>query len=361
MNLMNLQVGRVILHEVFKRDDEKKRVDPQYAAGIEVLSGGALDALRNRIVAAMSHSDRCIEMSITDSSPDSMVALASRLVDLDEPAYVLASRGVANLLANAQKTRAIPGGIVVTFTGTVGAPAKRILGVIKAEVHTGFLRDREEDGTYVLKFLDKLLLTPQTKLYKIGLFIEQHPEAEDLASKWHAFIYDESMTSKDKYGAALYFYEGFLGLGFQESSARNTKRFHDFTKGFIQSLNVEEEQKVILQNALVTYLRADQSPTVEINSFANTYLPDAELRDSYERFMLEKGFPNNAVNKDLGDIERSLRMRKLVFRNQVRLIAPSQGFDNLVKIEVIEGDADQNGNLPEWTRITVKDRLSASE
>lgn len=361
MNLMNLQVDKVILHEVFKRDDEKKRVQPQYAPAIEALSDGALDALRNRIVAAMSHSDRCIEMSITNSSLTSMVALTSRLVDLDEPMYVEASQGVANLLADAQKTRAIPGGIVVVFTGTVGVPAKRLLGVIKAEVHTGFLRDREEDGTYVLKFLDKLLLTPQTKLYKIGLFVEQNPEVEDLTARWQAFIYDESMTSKDKYGAALYFYEGFLGLGFQASSARDTKRFHDFTKGFIQSLGVEEEQKVILQNALVTYLRADQSPTVEVNTFANTYLADAELRDSYESYMTEKGFPTNAVNKDLADIERSLRMRKLLFRNQVRIIAPSQGFDDLVKIEVIQGDENQDGNAPVWTKVIVKDRLSGSE
>lgn len=75
MDLINLHVGRVILHEVFKRTDERLKVEPQYGAGIEALDGPALDALRERIVAAMSRSDRCIEMTISKSEPASMVAV----------------------------------------------------------------------------------------------------------------------------------------------------------------------------------------------------------------------------------------------------------------------------------------------
>ena len=360
MDLVNLQIDRVILHEVFKRTDERLKVEPQYGAGIEALDGPALDALRERIVAAMSRSDRCIEMTISKSEPSSMVAVASTLVNTDEPLYITESRRVADLLAEAQRSRAIPGGIVVVFTGSFGVPVKRLVGVIKAEVHTGFQRDLR-GGRFILKFLDKLLLTPQTKLYKIGLYVEQDPAQPKLAEAWRAFIYDETMTVRDRYGAAQYFYDGFLGLTFPTSSARQTKQFHELTKTFIQSMEIPEEDKVALHNALVTYLKVDQSPTVEVTAFATSYFGDPAIQDSYETFMTGKGFPNTAINKDLADVERSLRLRRLVFRNQVRVTAPADGFDNLIKIEAIDGELNPKGEVPRWTQVTIKDRIATQE
>lgn len=360
MNLINLQLGRVILHEVFKRTDERLKVDPQYGAGIEALDGAALDALRERIVAAMSRSERCIEMTISKSDAQSMVATAGGLANADEQLYVLQSRRVADLLAESQRSRAIPGGIVVVFTGSFGVPMKRVVGVIKAEVHTGFQRD-VHDGRFILKFLDKLLLTPQTKLYKIGMFVEEASGHVNLAQAWRAFIYDETMTVRDRYGAAQYFYDAFLGLSFPASSARQTKQFHDLTKTFIQSMNVPEEDKVSLHNALVTYLKVDQSPTVEVTAFAASYFGDPAVQDSYATYMAGKGFPDTAVNKDLADVARSLRTRRLIFGNQVRVTAPAEGFDELVKIEAIDGEPDAQGNLPRWTRVIIKDRIANQE
>ena len=360
MELINLQVGRVILHEVFRRTDDRRKVEPEYGVGTEALDGPALDALRERIVAAMSRSDRCIEMTIRRSEPASMVATASALVNMDETLYITESRRVADLLAEAQGSRAIPGGIVVVFTGSFGVPEKRLVGVIKAEVHTGFQRDMR-DGRFVLKFLDKLLLTPQTKLYKIGLFVEQHPEKLDLDGAWRAFIYDEMMTVRERYGAAQYFYDGFLGLVFPTSSARQTKQFHDLTKNFIQSMEVPEEDKVALHNALVTYLKVDQSPTVEVATFASSYFSDAATKDSYEAFMVGKGFPDSAINKDLADVESSLRIRRLIFGNQVRVIAPAEDFDKLIKIEAIDGEPNPNEGVPRWTRVTIRDSIANQE
>ena len=144
MDLMNLQVNRVILHEVFKRTDDRSKVQPEYGLAIEDLDIAALDALRERIVAVMSRSERCIEMTISKSEPTSMVAVASRLADADDKLYLAGSRSVADLLAEAQRSRTIPGGILVVFNGSFGVPMKRIVGIIKAEVHTGFQRELKD-------------------------------------------------------------------------------------------------------------------------------------------------------------------------------------------------------------------------
>ena len=61
MEQVNLQVHDFILHEVFKRGSDQVVVPPQYGAQTEVLDVDALDALRDRIVTAMTSSTRCVQ------------------------------------------------------------------------------------------------------------------------------------------------------------------------------------------------------------------------------------------------------------------------------------------------------------
>lgn len=361
MELVNLRLARVIIHEVFQRTNDRARVEPRFGTALERLDNDALDALRNRIVTAMASPAKCLEMAIDKTAAGSMLAIASSLVDADEALFIERTKDVASLLADAQKHRNIPGGIVVAFSGSAGVPARRIIGIIKAEVHNGFTRE-EADGAMALRFLKNLLLTAQTKLYKIGLFVEAATEAQgDPVFKWKSYIYDETLTLSNRDGAAQYFYDGFLGCKFLESSARNTKKFHDLTKAFIRRMDIPEPERVVLTNALVTYLRADQAPTVSTLAFGDGYLGDPAVRDAYVQYMRESDFPVVAVAKDLADVESALRVRKLIFRNQVRLIAPAEGFDNLVKIEAIDGDEDAQSSRPRWTKLTVKADISGTE
>ena len=362
MELLNLRLTRVIIHEVFQRTNDRARVAPQFGHSLEQLDGDAIDALRNRIVTAMASPAKCLQMGIEKFSAGSMFALAAQLVDADEALFIEMSKQTADLLADAQKSRAIPGGILVVFSGSAGIPARRLIGVIKAEVHNGFTRERA-DGAMTLRFLKNLLLTAQTKLYKIGLFVEDAPEAAgEPVGRWSSYIYDEQLTLANRDGAAQYFYEGFLGCKFLASSARNTKKFHDLTKTFIRGMEIPETERIVLINALVTYLKADQSPTVSTTAFSEAYLADGGVRDAYTQYMREADFPVVAVAKDLTDVNSALRLRRFIFRNQVRLTAPAEGFENLVAIESIDGDAAiGQGNPPRWTRITVKADISGQE
>lgn len=361
MKILDLKLTRVIIHEVFERTNDRNRVDPQFSAALEQLDNNAIEALRSRIVAAMASPAKCIQMAIHKFNADSMFVLAAQLVDADEILFVERSKKIADLLADAQKSRSIPGGILVVFAGSAGVPERRLIGVIKAEVHNGFTRE-QVDGAMTLKFLNNLLLTAQTKLYKIGLFVESTPEATgEPVERWESYIYDEQLTLSNRDGAAQYFYEGFLGCKFLESSARNTKKFYDLTKTFIQGMNIEETERVVLINALVTYLKADQSPTVSTSAFGDAYLAEGNIRDAYTHYMKKADFPVVAVAKDLTDVNSALRLRRLVFRNQVRLTAPAEGFENLVAIESIDGETVECGSPPKWTRIIVKADISGQE
>lgn len=56
-----------------------------------------------------------------------------------------------------------------------------------------------------------------------------------------------------------------------------------------------------------------------------------------------------------------MRLRKLTFGHDIKLTAPADQFENYVRIESIDGDADEHGNVPKWTKITVRDHIRDQE
>lgn len=353
----NLAIERVIIHEVYERADDRTIVPPKYGTALVNLDQNALDALRDRVISSMGSASKSMETGIIQSGDGSAVACAKNLIDADDVLFIENSKEIVNKLVSAQSRKGLPGGILVVFSASVGYPSKRMIGLIKAETHTGFTRQQDSNGTLMLKFLKDLILTPQTKLYKIGAFVEMDPSANPFMAGWKAMVYDDLMTPSNRYNAAQYFYEGFLGCGFPESSARLTKSFHDLTKAFIRKLDIPEERKLDLNSALITYLKVDQAPTVGVAAFAQAYLAEPEMRDAYSQYMQEKEFPQNAVAKDLADVAGELKQRKVMFANNIRLVAPADKFKEYIRMKAIDGEADEHGQIPRWTEIIVRDHI----
>ncbi|MDR0716496.1 MAG: hypothetical protein LBF50_03640, partial [Azoarcus sp.] len=118
---------------------------------------------------------------------------------------------------------------------------------------------------------------------------------------------------------------------------------------------------VDLLNALTTYLKTDQSATIQVAGFSQSYLGDAQLQDAYAAYMQQKNFPETAIRKDLSEVQSQLKFRKLSFGNDIKLTAPADQFENLVQIESIDGDPDEHGSIPKWTKITVKSHIQDQE
>lgn len=172
----NLSASRVIIHQVFKRLEDRQIVSPRYASGLTELDSEFTTALQDRFIAALGSSSRCMEMQITANTAGSALELAKRLADSDDALFVSQSREAADMLARAQTRLNIPGGIVVVVSGQISFPAKRFIGVIKAEPHSGF--SFSERGLLALEFLRNLVLTPEARLYKIGAFVEVDPHLD---------------------------------------------------------------------------------------------------------------------------------------------------------------------------------------
>lgn len=363
MLFQNLNVNRLIVHEVFRRTDDRQKVQPTYGAQLVTLPSEAKSAFHDRVIAALGSQSQCMHMTISNANAESCYELCRTAINSNDTTFVAHSRKFADLLADAQTSRQIPGGILVVFDGSVGHPACRIVGVIKAEPHTGFMRHMT-NGAMALQYLKDLILTPQTKLYKLGLFIEVDATAQQLHGQpngWSAYVYDNVIATSNKNSAAQYFYEVFLGCAFPQNSALQTKTFYELTKTFIRQLNLPEEDKIDLLTGLYSYLKVDQTPTIEVATFANSFLPSANVRDGYQAYMSNKDFPLTAIPKDISDLKHALKQRRITFGNDIRLTAPPERFNDKIEIEEILQPSVSSAIHQTWTRITIKDRISTQE
>lgn len=363
MSFENLSISRIIIHEIFARGVDRALVQPSYGAQPLALPPEARDALQARITNALGQSSHGVEMTIQESGIESAWHKAKQIIESqgNDAQFVNTSQSIASKLAVAQSSRTIPGGIVVVIDGTCGNPARSFMCVIKAEPHGGFTK-RQTGGQLTLEYLKDLILTPQAKLYKIGAFLRQDTiVAANLTAGWRAFLFDDLITQGNKLSAAQYFYEGFLGLAFPSNSAFQTKQFHSLTKEFIRSANIDSETKIDLLNALTTYLKADQAATIQVEVFSQNYLGDAQLQDAYTTYMQTKDFPTTAIHKDLSEVQSQLKLRKVSFGHDIKFMAPADQFENLVRIEAIDGEPNEQGQIPKWTRITVRDHIRDQE
>lgn len=351
MILENLVIRRVCLHEVYKRTEERTVAVPSYGAGLLELDDRGRAAFTSRVLAAFRADAQCMEMTIARAARGSVSAVGAELVAMEAPEFVAQSRAVADLLAAAQVSRQIPGGLVVVFDGTVGHPATRFFGIMKAELHEGFLRGANLQATFV----DSLFLSPKTKLYKIGLFVAEAAGIPPMPEGWAATVYDSQLTSAQRDGAATYFHSVFLGLDIPENNAQRVKQFWQKTRDYINSAPVDQERRVDLYNSLYSYLKVDQTPTIQVGQFADRFL-EPELRDEYREHMARERFPIRAIGKDLSEIAGSLRLRRFRFPNSIQLSGPPEAIRELVDVSEVEGDDGAR-----WTQITVRGMIQSQD
>jgi len=341
MPFANLTIDRIILHEIYKRGPNRELQPPKYSQGLTILDQPGLATLQSRIVAALGSGSHSIEMSIERDGEDSVFQKAAKCIRCEEAGFIAHSQILAGELAQRQTSRRLPGGIVVVFNGTIGTDPKRTIGIMKAEIHEGFNTERDE-GRVSMKFLSDLLLTPYQKMYKIGIFVEQEVvEDEDALRSPHEFkalVYDHNMNKAETQQAAMYFYDSYLGCSISPTAKKLTRDFYEHTRGFIQTLDKTDEEKKDLNFCLYTYLKMSQAPTISAEDFAMEYLGTPEVKDSYSRHMRGKGFPETAIVKDITYIKNKLKMRGLTFSSKIKILGPSEGFNDMVVIEgVVDG------------------------
>jgi hypothetical protein len=202
----NMSVKRIILHEVFKRKDDRLPITPRYGGHLINLPADAIHDFRARVIDALGNNSKSMEMTIADGTAGSTPEISAQLIKASDSKFIQLSQAVPDKLAATQISRTFPGGIVVIFNGKVGSPAQPFLGIIKAETQSGFLREINRNGIDA-SYLKDLFLTPAAKLYKIGVFIhtDGNADVKKFPNGWQAFVFDSHMSIANRDGAAQYF------------------------------------------------------------------------------------------------------------------------------------------------------------
>lgn len=330
-----LMIQRIIFHRIHTKSADKAVLDPKTSNELVKLPQPAIDALQLRITKALGNKSHGIEMSIHDVAAGSFFQTAASMLHADDTSFIKASKELAVGLHKAQLTTNSPGGMLAIIAGRVGDDALPFLAAIKAETQDGFKADEKDDQVNV-EYITDLLLTDTQRFYKIGLLTENisKPAGADgyQADNYRSFLFDHLMTATETRPAAAFFYRVFLGMDIQASSKKLTEDFFEYTRTFIKTSPLEDNEKLDLHEALRTELRS-QDATIGVGSFGAKHLP-AELRKGYDDFMAAKGFPANAVSKDTDYIQAKLRKRRtLFFTNGVRISTPPEKTDDFLLIE----------------------------
>lgn len=354
--LENLRVTDIAVHEVFQRTPDRVLRPAEHAAALEDLSQDALDAFTLRVTTALSPTSKALEMRILKFGAGTLHGLARELVAVEAPEQFLELSGkIADKLGEAQTSQRIPGGIVVVFRGVTGRNDDKVIGVIKAEVQDGFMRQRT-DAAIVTEFVRNLFLTKATRLYKIGLLVcpsdrQDHDEA------WRCLVYDHQIAANNRELAAAYFYELFLGCGFLEDAAYETAKFFNLTREFAANKISDRTMRHDVVDALFPYLKTERAETFTVDEFNERFMPE-NLQDDYQQFMRSKGFPERAVRRDTEGLRGRLRRRRFKYEGNIEVSGPPEVFtDGRATIAFIPNDRVGADEPEKITVITIREKF----
>lgn len=339
IDIRNMKVNNIISHLIFKRSDDGTIIEPHYSQALITLDDKMKTMINERISGALGKNSKSMEMEIFKHEENTTFDYIKKIMD-DESSIVEHSQALTYKLAESQTSKHFPGGAVIIFKGTIGALNNDFIGIIKAEKHDG-LNIIEEGQSITLELLSNLILTPQQKLYKIGIFVKEVSGVMPIThNHFKAVVFDTNMSQGNMFKAAQYFYEVFLGLTHVGNSKKLTNDFYHNTKMFIfEQRDLDDEEKLDIVSALHTYLKTDSRTTINLNDFAEQYFKKPEIKDNFRSYMVSKKIPATDFFKDNELIKNSLKRRKYKFSNNIKIEVPYESIEG--KMKVIEQTADK--------------------
>ena len=331
----NMKIKRYIVHQIFKRDENKKLILPQYSDMCGAMNIGYVPKIRERIVKSMGSESHSIRMEIINIDENSVFNLIQNYWKMshEEQDFINLSKRLTYMLAEVQNNRRYREGVVIFVEGTVQAVDKPFICIIKAEMQDGFSLKKSDDNLD-LSYIDKIFMTKNEKLQKIGLLINNAVKGRTIEAKdVDCYIFDSNTDTSIAMSKAEYFYKTFLGMDFRKDSDVLTKQFVQTTKEFIQNMPVEDVEKIELSTALSSYVRERGTQIINPVDFAKANFENEEVIDSYNKYLSDHSIPLESIHKNTNMLGNWLKTRSLVFSNKVKVQVPVDEFDDAVEIK----------------------------
>jgi len=322
-----LVVKSVIFHEVPHRTRKDAGSGPVLSEVESPITPEIKAYLRDRVSRSLGSSKSFdIQFDLQSSSP--VPGLKSYIAKPNPLDFVKISQEMATHLYTIQ-TGSNPAGLLALVDCEVAsAPGVALLKIEKEE---GARLQQELFGgkkTFnVLHFRD-LILTENTRLFKIASFVRIGEDFDSAAS-------DHQRGYTPHTEVADFFLRKFLGCKLLEDAHVTTKKFYEYAMGFLNA-NLKDEPVKLVKciNHLVSELSSEQG-RIDPRKFAEKYLP-LKQRQSFLTHLDEHGISTKSFPLETSLIAPRLRNHLLEFRSGIRVVTPSEGSEQHLKLEKLE-------------------------
>lgn len=330
-----LHINSVILHGVKKRT-KGQAVEPEYSEVESDLSDRIRGFLQEQVRAALKFGREIIEEEDLSTVPGIIREYWTKTASLLE-----CSKRLAAILQSSQPTQS-PEGLLMIADATADGHRVFIIAKLEHERGAQATRTRDADGNLVfsMQFLDDLLLTTGSKVFKIGYF----PIGDDAGASIQGLVVDRQASA---HHVAAYFRESYLGCAWKERPEIVTERFYNTVQSWIDVHIKDPQKKARYQVGLISELQSQQSG-LSVGSFAQTHL-DIDDRDDFTRFARQT-LPASELPKSIDFVRAKLNNVRLDTASGTVVMAPPEAMRN----GTVTVEDDELG----LSTIVVHDRIS---
>lgn len=120
MQLVNMTIDRIIIHQVYRRDQDGNKVEPLQSHDYTRFDSSAMEEFKSRVRDALGEGSKAVQMQIINQGAGDLPEIVEKIISQDDQSFAVSSYDIAKKLTDAQQRKSIPGGILVVFTGRQG-------------------------------------------------------------------------------------------------------------------------------------------------------------------------------------------------------------------------------------------------
>jgi hypothetical protein len=311
MNIENLRIENLIIHEIFQIGDNKKKLPPILSSNTISVSEEINKAISTRIIdVARKSLEMRKDVSIKNSAFDKLKELSTA----SKNEFILISKEILKLLDEAQQTRNIKDSAIFMLSGTVGYSQLPFSCLIKAEFDNSFRPLTKGTSNEIIDIETvESFLGKEQKLYKLIIFM---PIKKD---EYTTFLFDSNLSYRNTTSAAKYFYQDFLGADFINKGGVAIEQFVKLTSSYINSISDDFVFNINLLSTLIGYVRSSNNNTLNVEEFSKLAFDSPDIQQEYVNFMSDSGFPQEALIKDQEYASKATLKPKLKFDSGISI------------------------------------------
>lgn len=342
-DLGRLRLEKLIIHEIPRRTASSNQ-QPLLSQIESPLTQDNKNYFQQKITRSLTSAAYSVVFDDGSTSPIPGLVLNSLGSQNDN--FIDVSIEIAKHLHNCQ-TRVNPAGLVTVVQASI--EEVKALAILKLEKEQGVRMNQElHKGkmTFNIEHIPDLMLTDSTKVFKVGLFVQEGSTLESI----EGVVSDKQRSYRPETEVADFFLKKFLGCKLREEAEVTTKRFYQVSQDFFNQKVVESDAKAHCEIALIAALKSQDSK-LHPETFAEENL-SVGYRQQYIDFLASHQVGTQQFDKDTTLIESQLKRVKINFESGLAILisGTSEVLENQVRVVPLENDQ---------TRVEVEGRLKS--